>query len=78
MKRVNRRIKKHANVRITLENQQILVGRLLACDEVMNTLVENTTEFKWSRVKRKWQRRPLGFCIIRGSSISYLSLEEIL
>jgi small nuclear ribonucleoprotein (snRNP)-like protein len=69
------RIKKNSFVRVTMQNQQILAGQLVACDEVMNVLLENTVEFKWNQRTRNWQKRQLGLCIIRGSSVSSISLR---
>jgi len=73
---VKRKIKIHSFVRISLENQQILAGRLIACDDVMNALVEEAMEFKWNHRAQKWQKRHLGFCMIRGSSVSSVSIED--
>jgi len=73
---LDQKLKKNSTVRVTLENQQVLAGRLLACDEVMNALMEETVEFKWNKKIKKWQKRKLGFCVIRGASVTSVSIER--
>mmetsp|Transcript_19104 Transcript_19104/g.38964 ORF Transcript_19104/g.38964 Transcript_19104/m.38964 type:complete len:90 (+) Transcript_19104:440-709(+) len=70
-----RGIKKNSQVRILLEDQRVIEGQLVACDFHMNTLVKNSMEFKKTQKTHKWQKRILGLCIIRGDSITSISLE---
>ena len=70
-----RGIRQNSHVRILLEDQRVIVGTLLACDPHMNTLVTSSIEFKKNFKKKQWQKRILGLCMIRGNSITSISLD---
>ena len=61
-------------VRVVLQDKRIIEGLVLKCDLYMNTIISKSLEFRLNKISHKWEKRNIGLCIIRGNSISTISL----
>ena len=65
--------RKFKRVRIIFQDNRIIEGLLLACDFHMNTIISKSVEYRLSKESKKWEKRKVGICIIRGNSIATIS-----
>lgn len=68
------KITKFKKVRIMFQDNRIIEGVILTCDSHMNTIVSKSVEYRISFSSKKWEKRKLGVCIIRGNNIATISL----
>jgi small nuclear ribonucleoprotein (snRNP)-like protein len=61
-------------VRVVLQDRRIIEGSVLKCDLYMNTIISKSLEFRLNNISHKWEKRKIGLCVIRGNSISTISL----
>ncbi len=66
-------ISNNKRVRIIFQDNRIIEGLLLACDFHMNTIIYKSVEYRLSKESKKWEKRKVGICIIRGNSIATIS-----
>jgi small nuclear ribonucleoprotein (snRNP)-like protein len=66
-------ISNNKRVRIIFQDNRIIEGLLLACDFHMNTIISKSVEYRLSKESKKWEKRKVGICIIRGNSIATIS-----
>jgi small nuclear ribonucleoprotein (snRNP)-like protein len=62
------------NAKILLEDTRILCGKIIVCDNHMNTILANAKEIRKNEISCKWESRKLGLCIVRGKCIISISL----
>lgn len=67
-------ISKLKRVRIIFQDNRIIEGIILTCDFHMNTIISKSVEYRLSKKSKKWEKRNVGICIIRGNSIATISL----
>ena len=65
---------KPKKARIVFQDSRILEGYILKCDFHMNTLISNSIEYRLNSQDNKWKKRNIGLCVIRGNSISTISV----
>ena len=66
-------ISNNKRVHIIFQDNRIIEGLLLACDFHMNTIISKSVEYRLSKESKKWEKRKVGICIIRGNSIATIS-----
>ncbi|KAJ1464494.1 putative small nuclear ribonucleoprotein G, partial [Baffinella frigidus] len=59
--------------KILLEDTRILCGKIIVCDNHMNTILAYSKEIRKNEISCKWESRKLGLCIIRGKCIISIS-----
>lgn len=66
-------ISNNKRVRIIFQDNRIIEGIILTCDFHMNTIISKSVEYRLSKESKKWEKRKVGICIIRGNSIATIS-----
>ncbi|ELQ76243.1 U1 snRNP component [Trachipleistophora hominis] len=57
------------NVKVELEDKRSFTGNLLAVDEFLNIVLNETVEQRKYKNKKGYEIRNLGLCIFRGSKV---------
>jgi small nuclear ribonucleoprotein (snRNP)-like protein len=60
--------------RIVFQDNKLIEGVIVKCDFHMNTIVKHSVEYRLNKKSKKWEKRDVGLCVIRGCSISTISL----
>ncbi|ELA48421.1 hypothetical protein VCUG_00030 [Vavraia culicis subsp. floridensis] len=56
-------------VKIELEDRRFFIGNLLAIDEFLNIVLNDTEEHRKYKNKKGYETRNLGLCVFRGSKV---------
>lgn len=59
----------NCSVKVELQDKRFYTGVLLTVDEFLNIILDETEEFRKFKKKAGFERRKLGLCMFRGSSI---------
>jgi len=65
---------KRTCVKLTLDDSKVLTGELIGVDRHMNIVLKHAKEFRNVSINQ-WEMRRLGFCFIRGDSITSWSFD---
>ena len=65
---------KFKKVRIMFQDNRMIEGIILTCDSHMNTVISKSVEYRISYISKKWEKRKLGVCVLRGNTIATISL----
>lgn len=68
------RLYKFKKARIVFKDNRILEGLILKCDFHMNIIISSSVEYRLNMKNKKWKKRSIGFCVIRGNYISTISV----
>ena len=64
-----------ARIKITLQDNRIFIGQLLAFDRYMNLVLLDTQEIRITKAE-KVEKRTLGLVILRGEVVVSISVES--
>jgi len=64
----------NSNAKILLDDTRILCGKIILCDNHMNTVLANSKEIRQNVNSCRWESRKIGLCIIRGQCIISIAI----
>lgn len=67
-------VHKFRKARIVFQDNKIIEGFVVKCDIHMNTIIKQSIEYRLNKKSKKWEKRDIGLCVVRGCSISTISL----
>eukprot|EP00871_Galdieria_phlegrea_P003783 jgi/Galph1/4405/GphlegSOOS_G3059.1 len=74
----NSKLLQHINyrLRVSLDDQRVIVGQLLAFDKHLNLVLNDCEEFRKLKKQDKEEKRALGLVLLRGESVISLTVES--
>jgi len=64
----------NSNAKILLDDTRILCGKIIICDNHMNTILANSKEIRKNGNSFRWESRKMGLCIVRGQCIISIAI----
>ncbi|GJQ08688.1 hypothetical protein GpartN1_g1526.t1 [Galdieria partita] len=63
-------------LRVSLDDQRVIVGQLLAFDKHLNLVLNDCEEFRKLKKQDKEEKRALGLVLLRGESVISMTVES--
>ncbi|EME31597.1 Small nuclear ribonucleoprotein-associated protein B' [Galdieria sulphuraria] len=63
-------------LRVSLDDQRVIVGQLLAFDKHLNLVLNDCEEFRKLKKQDKEEKRALGLVLLRGESVITMTVES--
>lgn len=66
----------NCRLRVSLDDQRVIVGQLLAFDKHLNLVLNDCEEFRKLKKQDKEEKRALGLVLLRGESVISMTVES--